>query len=171
MNNQVDIWKRILMLTDGLNRRVKEPGWSYDDKQEVYSIKDCVLTKIMNKKPKKLMVAYYYVPYYSYSMKSKDKAGALMRSDTEQNPFEYYLSLVEPCDEDTEIPSKATVEVVIKCEDFCFNFHQPMSWYFQQGGNMDKLERKPWISSINFHHSQLEEQHKIIDELLSALQQ
>ncbi len=171
MNNTVDIWKRILMITDGLNRRVKETGWNYDDKQAVYRIKDRVLTKIMNDKPDELMVSYFYVPYYSYSMKTKDKAGALMRSDTERNPFEYYLSLVEPCEEDTEVPSKATVEVVVKCEDCCFSFHQPMSWYLQQGGIVDILERKPWISSTNYHHAQLVEQSKLIDELLSALQQ
>lgn len=164
-----EIWNRILLITDGLNRRVKEPGWTQEDKQEVYRIKDCVLTKIMQDKPKELEVSCYYVPYYMYSMKSKDKAGAFMRSDTDRKPFEYYLSLVEPCEEDVEVPSKATVEVVVKSEDYSFSFHQPIAWYTQIGGSIDALERKPWISATNFHHMQLVEQSQKIHELLDAL--
>lgn len=164
------LWLQVLIALDGLNRRVKEPGWNYEDKQEVYKLKDAVLAKIMTDQPQELKVTCYYVPYYMYSTRTKDRAGALMRSDTERNPFEYYLSLVEPCADDIEVPSKATVEVAVTCEEYSFSFHQPISWYQALGGKTDALQKKPWISAINFHHAVAAEQSEKIRALLRTLE-
>ncbi len=161
-------WSRILNILDGLNRRVKEPGWNFEDKQEVYRIKDAILSRIMSEKPQELEIQCYYVPYYSYSVKTKDKAGALMRSDPERNPFEYYLSLVEPCEEDIDIPSKATVEIVIICDESRYSFHQPIAWYQSMGERIDVLPKKPWISAPNHHHAILIEQRDRINTLLNS---
>ena len=123
----------------------------------------------MQLKPEEVNVQTYYVPYYKYSERSKDKAGALMRSDTEHKPFEYYLSLVEPGPGDIEVPDKATVEFEIECRGMEFSFHQPVGWYIAQGGDVNGLEKKAWISATEFHHSILESYEKklkgIFDEI------
>ena len=149
-------WLLLLTKLDSLNRRVKEPGWSFEDKQEVYRIKDRMMEFILGEKPEALGVDLYMVPYYAYSQNSKDKAGDMMRRDFDKKPFEYYLSLIPPGPFDREIPEKATVEIVISCAEQIFSFHQPMSWYIAHGGNPSSLTKKAWISAINFHHQMLE---------------
>ena len=69
-NNQELKWMLLLTKIDGLNRRVKEPGWTFEDKQEVYRLKDSILDYILRSKPEVLSVELFLVPYYSYSRES-----------------------------------------------------------------------------------------------------
>ena len=162
-------WLLLLTKIDGLNRRVKEPGWSFEDKQEVYSMKDRIMEYVIREKPGVLGVDLYLVPYYAYSLASKDKAGDLMRRDTEKKPFEYYLGQIAPGPYDREIPEKATIEIVVTCAWQEFSFHQPMSWYIAQGGDPSSLPKKTWISATVFHHQLMEREREEIDRLQSEL--
>ena len=118
------VWRDLLIRLGGLYRRVKEPGWDPYDKQTAYDLKDAVMERILREDPPELTVSCFRIPYYMYSMRSKDKAGALMRSDPERRPFEYDPSLIEPCEDDIEIPARATVEIVVECGGMRFSFHQ-----------------------------------------------
>ena len=169
-NNQELKWLLLLTKIDGLNRRVKEPGWTFEDKQEVYRLKDSILDYILRCKPEVLSVELFLVPYYSYSRESKDRAGDLMRRDTERKPFEYYLGQISPGVNDIEIPEKATVEFVITCMGQEFSFHQPLSWYTEHGGEVSQLSRKAWISASNFHHMFLERMRNEINTLQKELE-
>ena len=113
----------------------------------------------------------FLVPYYSYSRESKDRAGDLMRRDTERKPFEYYLGQISPGVNDIEIPEKATVEFVITCMGQEFSFHQPLSWYTERGGEVSQLRRKAWISASNFHHTFLERMRNEINTLQKELEE
>lgn len=162
-------WLLLLTKIDGLNRRVKEPGWQYEDKKAVYDLKDQVMADLLRIRPGELSIELFLVPYYSYSRESKDRAGELMRRDPERKPFEYYLGQITPSSNDIEIPEKATVELLITCEGQEFSFHQPMSWYIAQGGDPSALTRKTWISAGNFHHAYLEKMQKEIHDLQKIL--
>ena len=165
--NQEMMFFKLLSRVNTLNRMVKEPGWKREDTDKAYQIKDKVLGWIFEQKPEALEIKCYYVPYYSYSRASKDKAGDLMRADGSGKPFEYYLSLIEPGPMDVEVRDRATVEVVITCmgEEFCF--HQPIFWYAQYG-SVDQLEKKAWINATDFHHDRLEGIAKEIENLMSG---
>ena len=169
-NNKELKWMLLMTKIDGLNRRVKEPGWTFEDKQEVYRLKDSILDYILRCKPEVLSVELFLVPYYSYSRESKDRAGDLMRRDTERKPFEYYLGQISPGVNDIEIPEKATVEFVITCMGQEFSFHQPLSWYTEHGGEVSQLRRKAWISASNFHHTFLERIRNEINTLQKELE-
>ena len=137
MSDNIKYTNWILLLTklDGLNRRVKEPGWLYEDKREVYRMKDSVMEYILRTRPPELTIELCSVPYYSYSRETKNKAGDLMRADHEKKPFEYYLAQISPGIHDSEISERSTVEIVITClgQEFCF--HQPLNWYTEHGGD------------------------------------
>lgn len=167
-NNEVK-WVSLLSKIDKLNRSVKEPGWIYEDKQEVYRLKDDVMGFILRTRPEELSVELMLVPYYSYSRESKDRAGDLMRRDPDRKPFEYYLGQISPGRNDIEIPEKATIEVMISCAGQEFSFHQPSSWYIAQGGDPSKLNKKAWINSNDFHHMYLEKAREEINLLQKEL--
>ncbi len=162
-------WFLLLTKIDALNRRVKEPGWMFEDKEDVYHIKDELMEYILLNRPQELAVELFLVPYYLYSMTSKDKAGNLMRNDTEKKPFEYYLSQIAPGPNDIEIPDKATIEVRITCASQEFSFHQPLNWYKAIGGDPSKLKKKAWISAGSFNHTLLEKTKCEIESLRSEL--
>ena len=169
MENKEALWMRILGLVDGLNRRVKEPGWSNDDIRKSYDLKDKVIEILIKNEPEEINLHMYYVPYYKYSESAKDKAGALMRKDIERKPFEYYLSLVEPGPNDIELPDKAMVEIVAECNGVEYSFHQPIEWYKAHGGTVEGMEKKAWISAPEFHHSLLEDYSREINSILKVI--
>lgn len=160
-------WLDLLLYTDRLNRSVKEAGWNYADKEKVYSLKDSVVQTLLRAKPDGVNFELYYVPYFKYSSATKDRAGALMRQDGSKYPFEYYLSQVEPSEYDYEVPEKALVEVTVECLGQEFSFHMPLDKITECGYVISSLERKVWINSTDFHHSQLLKFEPHIKELLS----
>lgn len=162
-------WLQLLIRVDGLNRRVKEPGWNYEDKQKVYQLKDMVIKRLLMTRPAEVQLQLYYVPYYKYSEATKDKAGRLMRSSMEKLPFEYFLSQIPPCAQDMELPEKALVEVVAACNGFSFSFHMPVAVVRECGIDTASLNRKVWISAHNFHHELLREQECTITQLLAEI--
>lgn len=167
MNNTF-VWLKILINIDKLNRKVKEPGWDYESKQEVYRLKDAVIKKLLTSKPAEVSVRLYYVPYFLYSTETKDRAGQLMRQDTERHPFEYYLSQVPPSANDIEIPEKASVEVVAECMEQTFSFHMPIGKIKECGYSAASLERKAWINQSAFNTILL---HDTKEKLLTLLAQ
>lgn len=169
MKNNEEIWLNILAITDRLNRSVKEGGWDREDERGVYDLKDRIIIRILSDTPACLTTELYYVPYLHYCERSKDKAGALMRADNSRHPFEYYLGQTEPCPDDYEVPGKATVEVRITCLEQSFCFHMPEETMKNCGIAVDKLPRKAWISSRDFHHSQFIDLQKQIDQLLKEM--
>lgn len=162
-------WLDLLLCIDRLNRSVKEPGWNYSDKENVYRLKDSVVQALLKTKPAGIAFALYYVPYFKYSGTTKDRAGALMRQDGSKYPFEYYLSQVEPSASDYEVPEKALVEVTVECLGQEFSFHMPPDKITECGYVISSLERKVWINSTDFHHNQLLKLEPRINELLSQV--
>lgn len=167
--NQELIWLKLLINVDKLNRKVKEPGWSEESKQKVYRLKDKVIKKLLSDRPSSVSVNLYYVPYFRYSIGTKDRAGMLMRQDTERRPFEYYLSQVPPSADDIEVPEKASIEVVAVCMDQSFSFHMPVTVVEECGYSISALERKAWISQSNFNDMLLRAAKEEIASLLSQL--
>lgn len=167
--NTGSYWFQLLFRMDGLNRRVKEPGWNYEDKQKVYQLKDTVIKRLLTERPEEVQLRLYYVPYYKRSEAAKDQAGRLMRSSAEQQPFAYFLSQVPPGPRDMEIPEKATVEVVATCGGISFSFHMPVETVGQWGIDVAALDRKAWVSSTVFHHDMLCQLEREISGLLAKL--
>ena len=163
-------WLFLLMKVNQLNRSVKENGWSYQDKQAVYDIKDRLMEKILKEKPAEIEMRLFFVPYYKYSMYSKDKAGELMRRDGNKYPFEYYLGQIEPEKEDIEIPDKATIEIEISCMNQTFSFHQPLPWIEQIGIDTTNIPKKTWMNAETFHHTMLETMKTEIEGLFAELE-
>ena len=162
-------WLRILLRINGLNRKLKEPGWIFSDKDKAYELKDMIIQKLLNEKPAEVDIKLYYIPYILYSNESKDKAGNLMRGDAERYPFEYYLAQVEPSPYDREVPEKANVEVVASCLGELFSFHMPINKVEECGYDTSKLERKRWVNASNYNHEMLENIEKEISEIIASL--
>ena len=57
-------WFLLLTKIDALNRRIKEPGWMFEDKEDVYHIKDELMEYILLNRPQELAVELFLVPYY-----------------------------------------------------------------------------------------------------------
>jgi len=146
-------WFGLLTLVNELNRKVKEHGWLNEDREAAYRLKDDVLRQIIEQKPDCLKIEMLYVPYYQYSNAHKDKAGEMMRRDIDKKPFEYYLALVEPSANETEIPAKASMEINIICEGVEFCFHQPVEQIQPLGIDVHSLPRKRWIPAYEFYHN------------------
>ena len=162
-------WHKLLSLVDFFNRRIKEPGWKYEDKQVFYQLKDRMLKRIMQNPPRCLEVSMYYIPYIQYSSETKDRAGELMRRDRNQYSFEYYLAQIPPTADDIEIQGKAMVELQTNClwETYCF--HMPAELAAECGIISDELPRKKWVAAPEFHHNMLMEAEPIIESLLDEV--
>lgn len=159
-------WHKLLSMIDLLNRRVKEPGWRYEDKQVFYQLKDRMLKRIMRNNPECLEVSLYYIPYIQYSAEAKDKAGEMMRRDRNQYSFEYYLTQVPLTESDIEISDKAMVELQANCLGETYCFHMPVQLAAECGVIPIDLPRKQWVAAPAFHHNMLEEAEPIIQSLL-----
>ncbi len=166
--NKETVWFQILSLVERLNRSVKEPGWSFEDKNTVYKLKDELMNKILIEKPDECEVILYYVPYLRYSERTKDLAGDLMRKDGKKYSFDYYLEQIEPTAADIEEPSKATIEVIVKCNNQRFSLHMPIE-KLPNEYNASELPRKKWVPSAEFHHGQLEKAKEQYGKLLELL--
>ena len=162
-------WNKLLRLVDAFNRRIKEPGWRYEDKQEVYRLKDLMLKRLLTGKPSCVGMRLWYVPYFRYSQETKDRAGDLMRRDRNQFDFEYYLSQVPPSEGDREDPNKAMVELQAVCLGDSFSFHMPLRLAEECGVDPAALPRRPWIDAPEFHHGILAEAAPVIRALLDAV--
>ncbi len=168
MQNKKAVWFQMLSLIDKLNRSIKEPGWSFEDKEMAYKLKDKLLNKLLVEKLEECEITLYYVPYLRYSDRTKDLAGDLMRRDGRKYSFEYYLTQIEPTAADVEDPTKAIIEVLVKCSEQVFSLHMPVG-NLPDGYNAAELPKKKWIPSSEFHHNQLEEAKEQFDKLWNLL--
>ncbi len=134
-----------------------------------YTLKDTFLDLLIKQGSAQLEINLLYVPYIKYSTITKDKAGDLMRSDYNKMPFEYYLSKIEPCDLDIEIPEKATVEMEVICENRQFCFHIPLNKTTGWNIDYETLSKKIWLSSKVFHRNQMKSIKNEIDELMNEI--
>ena len=162
-------WHKLLSLVDYFNRRIKEPGWRYEDKQVFYQLKDRMLKRIMQNPPRCLEVSMYYIPYIQYSSETRDRAGELMRRDRNQYNFEYYLTQVPPTADDIEIPEEAMVELQANCLRETYCFHMPVRLAEECGIIPSEMPRKEWIAAPEFHHKMMEEAKPIIESLLDEV--
>lgn len=163
------IWLKLVTLFDKLNYMVKDAGWSKEDEKDFYEKKDEFLKQIATQTPKELKVSYFKIPYYKYSDATKDKAGALMRKDTNPQPFEYYLSQIERSTEDIELPEKATVELEIECGGQTFSFHIQQQKTLEWGLNLNKMKEKVWISNKEFQKNYYKKMKEEIERLEKEL--
>lgn len=150
MSGISEFWFKLLSLFEQSNHQIQNSEWSEVEISDFYSAKDQFLELLVKLKLRNLKVNLYYIPYFKYCNLTKDKAGILMRNDSSKKPFEYYLSLVEPCSYDKELMDKATIELEILSETKIFSFHIP----FEKSKNWDidlsKIPKKPWISRSEF---------------------
>lgn len=169
MDNTETTWFKLLTLFDEVNHLVKQGDWYREDVEDFYKRKDEFLKIIAVSKPQVLKVNYYYVPYIMYSKTSKDKAGDLMRKDSNKQPFEYYLSQIEPGPDDIVIPEKATVELVIECSGRTFIYHIPRTKTKDWPIDWSQLEKKVWISGKEFHKRKYNKLKMEIERLMGEV--
>ncbi len=155
MKDLTSVWFKLLTLIDQANHLIKQGDWFDEDKRYFYNQKDEFLEFIIKKRPAGIEIKFHYIPYLKYSNITKDKAGKLMRADIDKKPFEYYLSMVEPCSQDIELPEKATIEIEINCEKRVFCFHIPQYKTTEWNLDINTLPKKVWISGKEFHRKQL----------------
>lgn len=168
-NEMTDKWFKLLTLFDQTNYLVKEGDWYMEDKIEFYEMKDNFLSFIIKNRPEELPLEINYIPYYKYSKQTKDKAGEIMRADDTWRPFEYYLSLVEPCADDVEITEKATIEVEITYQERVFSFHIPVTKTIEWDIDIDEFPRKAWLSGKDFHREKFGKIKVELTELMNEL--
>ncbi len=169
MAEVLSVWFKLLTLFEQANHLVKEGDWFEEDKREFYDLKDTFLDIVVKQNPEELKINLLYVPYFKYSTLTKDKAGDLMRSDNSKMPFEYYLSKIEPCELDIEIPEKATIELEIICENRLFCFHIPLNKTMEWNLDYKTLSKKVWISGKEFHRNQMKSIKYEISELIKMI--
>lgn len=165
-NEMTDKWFKLLTLLDQTDYIMKEGDWYMEDKMEFYEMKDKFLSYIIKNRPEELPLEVYYMPYFKYSKKTKDKAGEIMRADDTWRPFEYYLSMVEPCEDDVEISEKATIEVEITYEGRVFSFLVPLTKTLDWDLDIDQLPRKAWLSGKDFHREKFGKIRAELSELM-----
>lgn len=164
-----DIVLKLLTLFERASHYVKEGDWYANDRDELYALKDKFLTDMFNKRPNGVEIEMLYVPYYKYSASTKDKAGAMMRADGNNQPFEFYLAQIQPSAEDYEISEKATIEMNFKYEDRTWCFHIPVHLTSSWGVNVNTLKRKVWMNGRDFHSQQFQLIKAEAEALLSKL--
>lgn len=169
MDNTETTWFKLLTLFDEINHLVKQGDWYREDVEDFYRRKDEFLKLIAVSGPEVLDVKYFYVPYIKYSNTSKDKAGDLMRKDSNKQPFEYYLSQIETGPDDVEVPEKATIELVIECSGRAFSYHIPRAKTKDWPVDWNQVEKKVWISGKEFHKRKYAEMKKEIERLLTRV--
>lgn len=169
MDNKVEIWLKLIVLIDKANHRVKENEITEEVRNNFYKLKDEFLDFIVNKTPSFIELSFSYVPYFKYSRQTKDKAGDLMRKDFSKKPFEYYLSQIEPSNEDIEIIEKATIEVDINIQGLSFNFHIPYLKTTNWSININELEKKYWISTKEHNNILMSDLISQINYLLNSI--
>ena len=140
-----------------------------EDRMEFYDMKDEFLSQIVNNTPEELAVSVYYIPFYKYSKETKDKAGELMRESDEWRPFKYYLSLIEPSSEDTEVTEKATIEVEIVYNDRIYSFHTPQDKAQEWGLDIEQLPRKSWLSGRDYYKERFDKIKVELNELMEEV--
>ncbi|MBR3454373.1 MAG: hypothetical protein IKH26_03525 [Bacteroidaceae bacterium] len=160
---------KLLTLFERANHYVKDGGWYEIDKSELYSLKDQFLTKFYKNKPEGVEIELLYVPYLKYSSETKDKAGDMMRADANKQPFEFYLSQIQPCAKDIEVPGKATIEMLISYKGRTWCFHMPEQLTSSWGVDVNRLKRKVWVNSRDFHSQQFKLIKAEAESLLSKL--
>lgn len=163
-------WGELLELLHQLNRGVKEPGWYDQDKRDIYALKDMVMTRILEENPIQLQVQMYRIPYIVYSEETKNRAGAMMRSEGNRYPFDVYLALVKPSALDVEDVKRATVEVQITCQEKTYSFHCPAGVVERAGIEVGSLPNKEWVAPADFHHEQYVQARERIETLLAAIE-
>ncbi len=168
-NEMTDKWFKLLTLLDQTDYLMKEGDWYMEDKIEFYEMKDKFLSFIIKNRPKELPLNVYYIPYYKYSKQTKDKAGDIMRADDTWRPFEYYLSMVEPSEDDIEITDKATIEVEITYQDRVFSFHVPINKIEDWELDIDQLPKKAWLSGKEFHRDKFGKIKVELNELMDEV--
>lgn len=168
-NEMTDKWFKLLTLLDQTNHLIKEGDWYIEDKLEFYELKDNFLASVIESRPEELPLEVNYIPYYQYSKQTKDKAGEIMRADDTWRPFEYYLSMVEPCEDDVEITDKATIEVEISYQNRVFSFHTPLNKIEDWGLDIDQLPRKAWLSGKEYNREQYNKVKPELNELMEEL--
>lgn len=151
---QDDIVLKLLTLFERANHYVKEGEWYESDHSELYALKDLFLTKFYKNKPEGVDIELLYVPYMKYCQETKDKAGQLMRADSNNLSFEYYLAQVKPCSDDIEIPEKATIEMLITYKGRTWCFHIPQNLTSAWKVDISQLKRKVWMNGKDFHSQQ-----------------
>ena len=169
MIDKKESWLKLLMLIDKLNRMVKEIDFNESSVNEFYKIKDEILELIIKHKQDFIKTQLSYVPYYRYSNTTKDKAGDLMRKDFTRKSFEYYLSKIDPSDEDIEMPEKATIEIIATIDSINFSFHLPYLKAKSFGIDIHNLPKKVWISNKDFQKKIFISQKEEILNLLSII--
>ena len=168
-NEMTDKWFKLLTLLDQTNHLIKEGDWYMEDKIEFYEMKDNFLSFIIKNRPEELPLEINYIPYYKYSKQTKDKAGEIMRADDTWRPFEYYLSMVEPSEDDIEITDKATIEVEITYQDRVFSFHVPINKIEDWELDIDQLPKKAWLSGKEFHRDKFGKIKVELNELMDEV--
>ena len=164
-----DVFLKLLTLFERANHYVKEGDWYENDKRELYALKDRFLTAVYRNPVEGAKINLLYVPYYRYCNETKDKAGAMMRADGNKQPFEYYLSQIQPTSNDIEVPGKATLEMLIEYKGRVWCFHIPEHLTSDWGVDTSKLKRKVWMNGRDFHAQQFQLIKKEAEELLSQL--
>jgi|LSQX01.1.fsa_nt_gb hypothetical protein len=170
MGGKINTWFKLLTLFEQLNHLVKEGEWFEEDIEEFYLMKDQFLDLIYREKPENIKIKLMYVPYFKYCQETKDKAGVLMRNEFPRKPFEYYLSMVEPSEDDLEIPEKATIEMEVNFENRLFCFHIPVERTIDWDMDKNALPKKVWVSGKEFHRNQFLKAKKEINALLQEFQ-
>lgn len=162
-------WEELLEILNQLNRSAKEPGWYDQDKRDIYALKDRIIAKALLENPSELEIELYRVPYIVYSQETKDRAGAMMRSEGNRYPFDVYLSLVKLSPQDVEDVNRATVEIDITCNGKQFVFHCPAGGVERTGVQVASLPQKEWAAPSDFHHAQYVKGRERIQSLLATM--
>lgn len=163
-----DIYLRLLTLIDKANHLIKEVNYSEEEINNFYLIKDNFLNELVSNTPPFIKLEFSYVPYYKYSNQTKDKAGDLMRKDYPKKPFEFYLSLIEPSDNDIEIQEKATIEVEVIIDKMNFSFHVPYFKTSHWNIDFNKMTKKSWVSNKEFNKKQLSDLITKINDIMGS---
>lgn len=170
MSNEItDKWFKLLTLLDQTDYLMKEGDWYIEDKMEFYEMKDKFLSFVIKDRPEELPLEVFYMPYYKYSKQTKDKAGEIMRADDTWRPFEYYLAMVDPSEDDVEVTEKATIEVEITYEDRLFSFQVPLSKTIDWDLDIDELPRKAFLSGKEFHREKFGKIKAELNELMDGV--
>lgn len=168
-NEMTNNWFKLLTLLDQTDYLMKEGDWYMEDKMEFYEMKDKFLSYIIENRPEELSLEVFYMPYFKYSKQTKDKAGEIMRADDTWRPFEYYLSMVEPSEDDIEITDKATIEVEVTYDGRLFSFHVPLAKTANWDIEVDELPRKAWLSGKEHHREKFGKIKVELNELMDDM--
>ncbi|MBI1924610.1 DUF4145 domain-containing protein [Candidatus Poribacteria bacterium] len=152
LSNSDEFVLQTLFLLDLGNYRARQKDERKDQRIQFFTIKDEVMRLIHEAFTNTGSLRYSRVPFLRRCLACKRKADLLHKEDT-QKSWEYHLNMLPQCPDDTDVPEKAAIELLLLYKGERFSFHIPESKTILWSLSPEEMIEKKWVPEVDFDRS------------------